>query len=134
MHNHHRRKSGNTSMTDVRKAVTASDPTYKKHSSRPAAMTRRTTPQTVPKLGKNPRDREKELEDERWWDEERESFPQYCHIGAFSTQVAVDPASESHITSRNLPPEHLAIRPQHDRHQPRYLLLETFCRVLFVDI
>lgn len=80
MHNHHRRKSGNTSMTDVRKAVTASDPTYKKHSSRPPAMTRRTTPQTVPKLGKNPRDREKELEDERWWDEERESFPQYWYV------------------------------------------------------
>jgi hypothetical protein len=81
---HHRRRSGhvssNTSLTDVRKAVTATDPSYKKHSSRPAAMTRRTTPQSVPKLGKNPRDREKELDEQRWWDEERESFPEYCMI------------------------------------------------------
>jgi hypothetical protein len=29
------------------------------------------------KLGRNPRDREKEWEEERWWEEERESFPQY---------------------------------------------------------
>ncbi|KAK4115393.1 hypothetical protein N656DRAFT_787911 [Canariomyces notabilis] len=81
---HHRRKSGsrsgNTSLTDVRKAVTASDLASKKHTSRPAAMTRKTTPQTIPKLGKNPRDREKEWEEDRWWDEERESFPQYCMI------------------------------------------------------
>ncbi|KAK4190087.1 hypothetical protein QBC35DRAFT_111454 [Podospora australis] len=82
---HHRRKSGhtsgNTSMTDVRKAVTASDfSTYKKHSSRPATMTRRITPQSPSalKLGKSPRDRERELDEERWWDEEREAFPQYC--------------------------------------------------------
>ncbi|KAK0736995.1 hypothetical protein B0T21DRAFT_437924 [Apiosordaria backusii] len=75
---HYRRKSGNTSMTDVRKAVSASDPNYKKHSSRPTTMTRRITPQSAPKLGRSPRDRERELDDERWWDEERESFPQYC--------------------------------------------------------
>ncbi|KAK4043982.1 hypothetical protein C8A01DRAFT_31855 [Parachaetomium inaequale] len=83
MHHHRRRSghvSGNTSLTDVRKAVTATDPSYRKHSSRPAAMTRRTTPQSVPKLGKNPRDREKELDEQRWWDEERESFPEYCMI------------------------------------------------------
>ncbi|AEO69244.1 uncharacterized protein THITE_2119417 [Thermothielavioides terrestris NRRL 8126] len=81
---HHRRKSGhasgNSSLTDVRKAVGSTDPSAKKHSSRPAAMTRRTTPQSVPKLGRNPRDREKEWEEERWWDEERESFPQFCMI------------------------------------------------------
>jgi len=40
-------------------------------------MTRRTTPQSAQKLGKSPRDREREWEEERWWDEERESFPQY---------------------------------------------------------
>ena len=40
-------------------------------------MTRRITPQTAPKLGKNHRDREKELDEQRWWDEERESFPEY---------------------------------------------------------
>lgn len=80
---HHRRKSGyasgNTSLTDVRKAVTASDPSYKKHSSRPS-MSRKITPQAVPKLGKSPRDREKEWEEDRWWDEERESFPQYWYV------------------------------------------------------
>ena len=65
-------------MTDVRKAA-PSDLSYKHKSStaRPAPMTRRTTPQFVQKLGKSPRDRERELEDERWFDEERESFPQY---------------------------------------------------------
>ncbi|KAK1750751.1 hypothetical protein QBC47DRAFT_93862 [Echria macrotheca] len=72
---HQRRKSGhgstNSSMTDVRKAASTA---------RPTAMTRRTTPQSAQKLGKNPRDREREWEEERWWDEERESFPQYCMI------------------------------------------------------
>ncbi|KAK0630786.1 hypothetical protein B0T17DRAFT_231334 [Bombardia bombarda] len=81
---HHRRKSGhasgNSSMTDVRKAVGPSEPSTKHKSSRPAPMTRRTTPQVVPKLGKNPKDREREWEEERWFDEERESFPQYCMI------------------------------------------------------
>ena len=43
-------------------------------------MTRRITPQTAPKLGKNPRDREKELDEQRWWDEERESFPEYWYV------------------------------------------------------
>ncbi len=67
-------------MTDVRKAVTATDPSYKKHSSRPSTSSRKTTPQSAPKLGKNPRDREKELDDERWWDEERQSFPEYWYV------------------------------------------------------
>lgn len=43
-------------------------------------MTRKASLQTAPKLGKSPRDREKEWEEERWWDQERESFPQYCMI------------------------------------------------------
>jgi hypothetical protein len=59
-------------MTDVRKAVSST--------TRPATMTRRTTPTAAPKLGKNPRDREREWEEERWWDEERESFPQYWYV------------------------------------------------------
>lgn len=42
-------------------------------------MTRRATPQTAQKLGKNPRDREREWEEERWFDEERESFPQFWY-------------------------------------------------------
>ncbi|KAL2201256.1 hypothetical protein P885DRAFT_56669 [Corynascus similis CBS 632.67] len=80
MHHQRRRSghaSGNTSYTDVRKAVTTTDPSSKKYSSRPA-MSRRITPQSAPKLGKSPRDREKELDEQRWWDEERESFPAYC--------------------------------------------------------
>lgn len=79
---HSRRRSGhasgNTSLTDVRKAVSATDAPYKKYSSRPAPMTRRITPQSAPKLRKSPRDREKE-EEEHWWDEERESFPEYWY-------------------------------------------------------
>lgn len=41
-------------------------------------LTRRSTPQVLQKLGKNPRDREREWEEERWWEDERESFPQFC--------------------------------------------------------
>ena len=81
---HHRRKSGhgsaNTSMTDVRKAVTASDLSSKHKPSRPAPLTRRHTPQVAQKLGKNPRDRERELEEERWFDEERDSFPTFWYV------------------------------------------------------
>ncbi|KAK4163469.1 hypothetical protein QBC43DRAFT_65377 [Cladorrhinum sp. PSN259] len=74
---HYRRKSGhgagNTSMTDVRKAVTASDLSYKKG-------TRKITPQSAPRLGKSSRDRERDLDEDRWWDEEGESFPQHCMV------------------------------------------------------
>lgn len=85
MHQHRRRSghaSGNPSLTDVRKAVSATDPSSKKYSSRPT-MSRRSTPQSLPKLGKNPREREKELDQERWWDEERESFPEYWYVTEF---------------------------------------------------
>ncbi|KAL2024399.1 hypothetical protein VTK56DRAFT_8210 [Thermocarpiscus australiensis] len=92
---HHRRKSGhasgNSSLTDVRKAVTASDLSYRK--SRPGPITRKVTPQSVPKLGKNPREREKDWEEERWWDEERESFPQYCMI----CEKQFVPSDEQHL-------------------------------------
>ncbi|KAH8782745.1 hypothetical protein F5883DRAFT_131115 [Diaporthe sp. PMI_573] len=77
---HHRRKSGhgsaNTSTTDVRKAVTVSDLSTRHKSTRPA-MTRRTTPH---KLGKNLRERERDMDDEYWLsvEHERESFPQFC--------------------------------------------------------
>lgn len=78
---HQRRKSGhasgNSSMTDLRKAE------HKTTTSRPAPITRRTTPQVMQKLGKNPRDREREWEDERLFDEERESFPQYWYVSNF---------------------------------------------------
>ncbi|TQN73383.1 hypothetical protein CSHISOI_02096 [Colletotrichum shisoi] len=66
---HSRRKSGNTSMSE--KTVTASDPS--RYGKRPSTLTRR---QTHQKLGKNPRDRERELQDS--WDDQRESFPQFC--------------------------------------------------------
>ncbi|KAK7951686.1 uncharacterized protein PG986_007414 [Apiospora aurea] len=76
---HTRRKSGhgstNTSMSDVRKAVTVSDLSRPR---RPQTLSRKSTPQTLQKLGKTQRDREKELQEERWWEEERESFPQFC--------------------------------------------------------
>ncbi|TDZ68275.1 hypothetical protein CTRI78_v002263 [Colletotrichum trifolii] len=71
---HSRRKSGNTSMTDVKKAVTATDPS--RYAKRPSTLSRRQTPVTAQKLGKNPRDREREWQDS--WDDERESFPQFC--------------------------------------------------------
>ncbi|KAI0115098.1 hypothetical protein F4814DRAFT_448930 [Daldinia grandis] len=75
---HSRRKSGhtstNSSTTDVRKAVTTSDAKPR----RPQTLTRKSTPQTVLKLGKNPKDREREWEEERWFEDERESFPQFC--------------------------------------------------------
>ncbi|KAK3494520.1 uncharacterized protein B0T23DRAFT_110481 [Neurospora hispaniola] len=71
MHHQRRRSghaSGNTSMTDVRKAP----------STRPTLTRRTTTPQTSQKLGRNMRDRERQMEEERWFEEERESFPQFC--------------------------------------------------------
>lgn len=72
---HSRKKSGhglpNTSMTDVRKAVTATDPAKYK---RPA-MTRKQTPQ---KLGRSQREREREWSES--WEDERESFPQFWYV------------------------------------------------------
>ncbi|KAJ4422421.1 hypothetical protein N0V82_002869 [Gnomoniopsis sp. IMI 355080] len=65
---HQRRKSGE-------KAVTVTDLSSRTKSSRPA-MTRRNTPSH--KLGKNPRDRERAMEDEYWLSDERESFPLFC--------------------------------------------------------
>jgi hypothetical protein len=98
-------------MTDVRKAVTATDVSYKK-ASRPS-MTRRTTPQTVPKLGKNPRDREREWEEDRWWDDERESFPQYWYVvntvvcvAPFSFSPALRYVSPLHCVFGGFPSEH----------------------------
>ncbi|KAI1807935.1 hypothetical protein F4811DRAFT_376063 [Daldinia bambusicola] len=76
---HSRRRSGhtstNSSTTDVRKVGTTSDVSKPR---RPQTLTRKSTPQTVLKLGKNPRDREREWEEERWFEDERESFPQFC--------------------------------------------------------
>ncbi|KAH7041134.1 uncharacterized protein B0I36DRAFT_19776 [Microdochium trichocladiopsis] len=75
---HTRRKSGHisahTSMTDVRKAVGVSDLSK----GRRPQLSRRATPQTVQKLGKNPKTRERESEEQRLWDNDRECFPQFC--------------------------------------------------------
>ncbi|GAP89703.2 putative life-span regulatory factor [Rosellinia necatrix] len=76
---HHRRKSGhtstNSSMTDVRKSGVAADSS---RSRRPQTLARKSTPQTLQKLGKSPRDREREWVEEQWVEDERESFPQFC--------------------------------------------------------
>lgn len=80
---HQRRKSGpghnsaNTSYTDVKKAVTVSDMSARYNKSSRPTMSRRSTPQVAHKLGKNPRDREREIQDEYWLEDERESFPQF---------------------------------------------------------
>ncbi|KAI1483930.1 hypothetical protein F4774DRAFT_2199 [Daldinia eschscholtzii] len=78
---HSRRRSGhastNSSTTDVRKVGTTSDVSKPR---RPQTLTRKSTPQTVLKLGKNPRDREREWEEERWVEDERESFPQFWYV------------------------------------------------------
>ncbi|RBR16687.1 uncharacterized protein FIESC28_06840 [Fusarium coffeatum] len=70
---HTRRKSGhglsNNSSTDVRKTSTTTDSSKYK---RPV-MTRRHTPQ---KLGRSQRERERECSAS--WEDERESFPQFC--------------------------------------------------------
>lgn len=74
---HTRRKSGNTSVTDMRKVGT--DGTRHK-SSRPAQPSRRSTPKDgTPRVSRTPRERERpQAEEDRWWEDERESFPQFC--------------------------------------------------------
>lgn len=59
-------------MTDVRKAVTATDPARLK---RPATVTRRVTPQGSAR--KSSSHRERDWQEEHFFEEERESFPQY---------------------------------------------------------
>lgn len=75
---HQRRKSGhtsaNTSYTDVRKSVTVSDMSKPK---RPG-LSRKHTPVSAQKLGKSHRERERQWEMETSFDDERESFPQFC--------------------------------------------------------
>ncbi|CAI6088812.1 hypothetical protein V2G26_013772 [Clonostachys chloroleuca] len=69
---HQRRKSGGTSTSDMRKSVTVTDMT--KH--RRPGLSRRQTPVTGQKLGKSQREREREWHEA--FDDERESFPQFC--------------------------------------------------------
>lgn len=63
-------------MTDVRKAVTATDPSTK---FRRPGMTRRHTPVSAQKLGQSHRERERERDRHDAWDDERESFPQFWY-------------------------------------------------------
>ncbi|KAI9166793.1 hypothetical protein HJFPF1_02908 [Paramyrothecium foliicola] len=74
---HQRRKSGhnsaNSSTTDVRRTVTVSDLSRPK---RPAMSLRRHTPASAQKLGRSQRDRERDWQES--WDNDRESFPQFC--------------------------------------------------------
>lgn len=87
---HSRRKSGNgstnTSLTDVRKAVTVSDLSKPR---RPQTLSRKQTPQTALKLGKSPKVREKEWEEERWFEDDRESFPQFWYVAKYSVHLLV---------------------------------------------
>lgn len=75
-------------MTDVKKAVTATDPS--RFGKRPSTLSRRQTPVTVQKLGKNPRDREREWQDS--WDDERESFPQFWYVRSFCSDFFLSPS------------------------------------------
>lgn len=73
---HQRRKSGNTSTTDFRELSARSS----SKASRPTAMTRRSSTQTSQKLGRSPRERERDWDEDRWFEDERESFPQYWYV------------------------------------------------------
>lgn len=82
---HSRRKSGlgsaTTSMTDVRKATSHHHDSRNSKSKSGGQRSSRvlgSPSNSSAKLGKNPRDREREWEEESYWDEERESFPQFC--------------------------------------------------------
>ncbi|KAJ2892899.1 uncharacterized protein MKZ38_009221 [Zalerion maritima] len=81
---HSRRKSGhgsaNTSMTDVRKATS----THHHHDTQRKSKSNRNnrvmmSPSTSSaKLGKNPRDREREWEEEHYYEDDSATFPQFC--------------------------------------------------------
>lgn len=61
----------------MRKAVTVTDLSSTRHKSTRPTMSRKNTPQVAHKLGRNLRDREREIQDEYWLEDERESFPQF---------------------------------------------------------
>ncbi|KAF4970118.1 hypothetical protein FSARC_2787 [Fusarium sarcochroum] len=123
---HSRKKSGhglpNTSSTDVRKTVTATDPTKYK---RPV-MTRRHTPQ---KLGRSQRERERERTES--WEDERESFPQFCCRRVDQTGSSQPASSVRHYASANYPfysagnPEPKDIIPRASPSRPSSILLSS---------
>ncbi|CAJ0553676.1 Ff.00g121880.m01.CDS01 [Fusarium sp. VM40] len=123
---HSRRKSGhglpNTSSTDVRKAaVTATESSKYK---RPV-MTRKQTPQ---RLGRSQREREREKTES--WEDERESFPQFCCRRVDQT-ASPQPASSVHYASSNYPfysagnPEPRDIIPRASPSRPSSILLTS---------
>ncbi|KAF4976205.1 hypothetical protein FZEAL_7097 [Fusarium zealandicum] len=123
---HSRRKSGhglaNTTSTEARKTVSATDPTKYK---RPA-MTRRHTPQ---KLGRSQRDRERERTES--WEDERESFPQFCCRRVDQTATSQSASSVRHYASVNYPfystgnPEPRDIIPRASPSRPSSMLLSS---------
>lgn len=79
---HTRRRSGhglpNTSMTDVRKAAANDASKHKPSSRQNNASSRRAAGQTKSSKSASSRDSEKDLDASHWYDDERDSFPQYC--------------------------------------------------------
>ncbi|CAK7564303.1 MAG: hypothetical protein SEPTF4163_002192 [Sporothrix epigloea] len=81
---HSRRKSGHGSMTDVRKAASASDMKSKSSKQSGSSSNRRagtTSSRPTSKSGKSGssgRDPDMSLDDDFTYDDERESFPQFC--------------------------------------------------------
>ncbi|PHH56121.1 hypothetical protein CFIMG_003452RAa [Ceratocystis fimbriata CBS 114723] len=69
MPHHIYRRSGQTSSTDVRRVP--SDLTM-------ASKHRKTSSKDIRKLGKGPRERERQIYDDEWNSNEHESFPQFC--------------------------------------------------------
>ncbi|CAK7230588.1 hypothetical protein SCUCBS95973_007626 [Sporothrix curviconia] len=82
---HSRRKSGHGSMTDVRKATSSSDAKHKSSkqgsssssSRRPGASSSQSASKSS-KSGSSSRDADRPRDEDYWYDDERESFPQFC--------------------------------------------------------
>ncbi|CAK7226602.1 hypothetical protein SBRCBS47491_006287 [Sporothrix bragantina] len=80
---HSRRKSGHGSMTDVRKAASSSDAKHKSSKQSSSSSSRRaggSSSQSTSKSSKSgsSRDTDRTRDDDHWYDDERESFPQFC--------------------------------------------------------
>ncbi|CAK7197632.1 hypothetical protein SEUCBS139899_000280 [Sporothrix eucalyptigena] len=81
---HSRRKSGHGSMTDVRKAASASDGKHKSSTKQSNSSSRRTGGSSSQpsskssKSGSSSRDTDRARDEDYWYDDERESFPQFC--------------------------------------------------------
>ncbi|KYK60012.1 hypothetical protein DCS_01146 [Drechmeria coniospora] len=116
---HQRRRSGNTSMTDVRRAVTVTDLSSKNR--RPAAS-RKHTPVSGQKLGRSVRERERERQDS--WADERESFPQYWSVPAPRSAVVVEPC----VADTSLSHSSMTCEKQFIPHDEWFLYCSETCR------